>query len=238
MRADHLRAFGKYASIDAAGNDYEAMNRARWMQTLKDLPIVVGASAAGYGVGKTVMDELARRSAGPVVTQGAKYAPLIGQLIGTGVGYAAGRMRQTMSERRDLADAMARARGEAKTAEDKKRAILITGNPKYIEGNPQAAKFYSKVEKVLSQAGYDVVRNAGEPYTQPDEADLWVGHSRGADRLRFAGPGTKTVALGVSDGLAHPKDSAAQGGAPNKYHYKLTSSMVEALRDRRPRGST
>jgi len=222
MNVHELRGFGAKVAAEAVRErTFAGMTPEAWKQTAKDMPFVIGAGAVGWGVGKTIADAVASRHAGPVMTQGAQYAPMIGNIIGMAASYTAGRMRAELQQRRNEA---------AKTAEDKKRAILITGNPKYIEGSPRAGKFYSKIEKVLAEAGYDVARNAGEPYTQPEDAELWVGHSRGADRLRFAGPGTKTVALGVSDGLAHPKDSAAQGGAPNKYHYKLTPAMMGALR--------
>jgi uncharacterized membrane protein (UPF0127 family) len=64
-----------------------------------------------------------------------------------------------------------------------------------------------------------------------------VGHSRGADRLRFAPEGTATVALGsVNGGINHPKDNTTDptydrtsGEEPNEYHYTLSPDMIQQL---------
>jgi hypothetical protein len=77
----------------------------------------------------------------------------------------------------------------------KRKAVIIKGNPMYIRGNLQADKFYEKLKSELESRDYDVVFDAGKPFSTPPKADLWVGHSRGADRLRFATAGTKTIDL-------------------------------------------
>jgi len=110
-------------------------------------------------------------------------------------------------------------------------AVIIKGNPAYVAGNPKADAFYKAISGELKAHGYTVSMDAGAPYTSPPAADLWVGHSRGVDRLRYAPQGTKTIALGVPDGLSHPKDNSVQGKhVPNKYHYVLTPEMKNKLR--------
>lgn len=105
-------------------------------------------------------------------------------------------------------------------------AVLITGNPQYIENNPKATQFYDEIQELLANLGYNVSRDPGEEYTEPKPADLWVGHSRGADRLRFAPEGTRTVSLGAKGGINHPEDTAAErGDVPGDAHFTLTDAM-------------
>ncbi len=79
----------------------------------------------------------------------------------------------------------------------RKKAVIIKGNPYYLEQGPDRAgyaSYYRDIENELRKAGYgEVVYDKGEPMTSPPPADLWVGHSRGAGRLRFAPKGTKTL---------------------------------------------
>jgi hypothetical protein len=112
-----------------------------------------------------------------------------------------------------------------------KEAIIIKGNPRYIKNNNQADKFYNELESYLKKLGYKVKFDSGEPHTEPPKADLWIGHSRGADRLRFAPKGTKTIALATSDGIYHPKDNSIKDNKviPNKFHYILTQNMKDAI---------
>lgn len=112
-----------------------------------------------------------------------------------------------------------------------KTAVIIKGNPEYVRDNKKAEKFYQEIRKILENEGFQVQFHDGEPHTVPDEADLWVGHSRGADRLRFAPDETHTVALGAEDGINHPMDQAAKrGGEPNWAHYSLTRKMRKAIK--------
>ncbi len=113
-------------------------------------------------------------------------------------------------------------------------AVIITGNPRYIKNNPKAETFYRDIEDHLSALGYTVQRDPGEPYTSPVFADLWIGHSRGADRLRFAKPGTRTIAFGSSreGAINHPDDIVnvtPHTFTPPDAHYVLTNAMREAL---------
>jgi hypothetical protein len=134
-----------------------------------------------------------------------------------------------------------------------KTAVIIKGNPALITNNPRADAFYEDLEKVLILAGYDVRFNAGEPYTSPDSADLWIGHSRGADRLQFAPEGTLVIGVGVplSTGettfpiVNNPEDKMSQRifsegkiveGEPletldDDNHYILTEGMKKQILD-------
>ena len=115
-----------------------------------------------------------------------------------------------------------------------KKAVIITGNPELVNENPWATVFYQQLQDILTSVGYDVVTDPGEPYTEPPPADLWVGHSRGIDRLQFAPSETRTVAIG-SPGepgvLNHPLDDASPGNALGPAHYALTPEMIQALQE-------
>lgn len=84
-------------------------------------------------------------------------------------------------------------------ANNKPVAIIIKGNPKYLEKDENRSKanhFYSEIKKILEDKGYHVEFDAGEPETSPDEsAKIWIGHSRGVDRLQWAPAGIKTIKL-------------------------------------------
>jgi len=132
---------------------------------------------------------------------------------------------------------------EVKLASSRKpHAVIIKGNPKYISNNPDADSFYGDVKQHLEQLGYRVSFDAGKPFTSPPSADLWVGHSRGADRLRFAPEGTRTVALSVPGGVSHPEDNSqaivgkpSVDHVPNKEHFTLTDEMRAALSGTTPK---
>ena len=107
-------------------------------------------------------------------------------------------------------------------------AIVIKGNPKYLD-DPRvqawARALYGEVQRLLEARGYEVEFDEGAPYTQPREgAAVWVGHSRGIDRLRFVPAQVKTVALETLGGEA---GFDAQGLDPN--HYKLSVADLKAL---------
>lgn len=104
-----LRAFrselSKISGIDTEGRRYEEMDGAKWLQTAKDLPVVVLGSALGYGIGKTFADEAGRRLAqrGGVPPEWVKYVPIGTQIASSIGGYAYGRSRRLMAERREEA---------------------------------------------------------------------------------------------------------------------------------------
>lgn len=110
---------------------------------------------------------------------------------------------------------------------NKPTAVLITGNPQYIQGNSAASKFYDELERAIGERGFTVTRDPGEPHTAPPVADLWVGHSRGMGRLQFAPAGTKT--LRVDDYL--PEGHVDADGNPTASHYQLTPELLAQLGD-------
>lgn len=113
----------------------------------------------------------------------------------------------------------------------RKLAVIVKGNPKYLNNldvKPLADKFYSKIEQILRDKGYEVEMDPGKPYTMPDEtASVWIGHSRGIDRLEFAPKGVKTIELQTQD---HDKtfDSNDQRGT-DPSHYELSDQDLKAL---------
>lgn len=111
-------------------------------------------------------------------------------------------------------------------------AVIITGNPKYVRGNRTASRFYDQLHAHLVDKGFDVAFDPGKAYTSPPPADVWIGHSRGSDRLRFAPSGTMTIAMGVPwnpDAINHPEDEAQVGARPGIAHFTLTDEMRARL---------
>jgi len=109
-------------------------------------------------------------------------------------------------------------------------AVIIKGNPAYLAGNKAAHKFYTHLAKHVRDQGYSVSFDPGDAHTMPAKADLWIGHSRGADRLQYAPKGVKTIALGARGGINHPMDKAMEyGQVPNVFHYILTKEMLAAI---------
>lgn len=116
-------------------------------------------------------------------------------------------------------------------------AIIIKGNPKYIKDNIMADKFYQDLKNFLEEQKYIVKFDAGKPYTLPEKATVWVGHSRGADRLDFAPKEIKTIAIGApfnEESINHSKDNVKTFDSkkpykPNKYHFILTDEMKEKI---------
>ncbi len=112
-----------------------------------------------------------------------------------------------------------------------KTAVIIKGNPKFVASNPDADRFYADLKAFLEGLGFSVSFDAGEPYTSPPAADLWIGHSRGSDRLQYAPAGTITVALGTLGGINHSDDnSLSPGQVPDISHYILTQEMKEEIK--------
>jgi 8-oxo-dGTP pyrophosphatase MutT (NUDIX family) len=127
-------------------------------------------------------------------------------------------------------------------------AVIVKGNPKYIDNNYD--KYYSDIEKELRKAGYsDISFDSGEEGTIPAKADLWLGHSRGASRLRFAPEGTKTLRIDDYENQNKEYNKAVDKlmsdlGAsniseipielrpiPGKEHYTMTAKLRDAIRN-------
>ena len=139
-----------------------------------------------------------------------------------------------------------------KQAAKRKKAVIIKGNPYYLEQGPDTAgyaAYYKDIENELRSAGYDdVIYDRGEPMTLPPPADLWVGHSRGASRLRFAPKGTKTLNITeYEDGINEYKTRllkemrkrgyssvrefpVEERPRPGREHFTLTQRGRDALR--------
>ena len=98
-------------------------------------------------------------------------------------------------------------------------AIIIKGNPKYLD-NPAvqdlARTFYGNIEATLESNGFRVEYDAGEPYTTPKDAAVWVAHSRGIDRIQYAPAGVLTVAL---------ETKSNDGLSPDHYILSLTDKL-------------
>jgi hypothetical protein len=156
-----------------------------------------------------------------------------------------------------------KAEALTKTSKNKEKkakptAVIVKGNPDHRteggQGKKKARRFYSHIATVLKDEGYKVSFDKGLPYTQPKKADLWLGHSRGVDRLRFAPKETLTIATGsrVAGAINHPldkkwmskKEEAFRAGqtwksipakerppVPNE-HLILNSDMEKELRTR------
>jgi hypothetical protein len=111
-------------------------------------------------------------------------------------------------------------------------AVIVKGNPKYITDNPEADEFYEALAALLKEQGYETSFDAGEPYTSPDEnASLWVGHSRGQDRLQYAPEGIRTVAVDpYQDWQWEGPGGLPEGQLPPSEHYQITDALREALK--------
>lgn len=150
----------------------------------------------------------------------------------------------------DLATLMKQALDKNKQELNKvvKSAVIIKGNPKFIKLYKDESKnFYDNISEFLELRGYKVEYDSGEEYTTPPIADLWIGHSRGISRLRFAPEEVKTIGLGgkslKSDNfkiINHPIDdeminewykenSSTKGMTPPKEHFIFTDEMKEAI---------
>jgi hypothetical protein len=110
-------------------------------------------------------------------------------------------------------------------------AVIVKGNPKYITDpkvKNKADAFYSRIKVIMEQKGYRVSYDAGEERTRPDvTADVWIAHSRGIDRLRFAPDGVRTYAI-ETKGSVEGKSNVEIGLDPD--HYMLSDTDIKALR--------
>ena len=113
-----------------------------------------------------------------------------------------------------------------------KEVVVIKGNPKFIEGNDLADKFYEEIKSFLVDNGFTVSFDDGAPYTIPKEdVYAWIGHSRGIDRLEHAPKEVITIGVGYPEEgvINNPRDSVLKGDEPNKFHYDLTKDMKKEI---------
>lgn len=95
-------------------------------------------------------------------------------------------------------------------------AVIIKGNPKFIHTDI-AQRYYKEIEAFLKKLGFKVEFDAGDDYTRPrQDADLYIGHSRGTSRYEFmtAENKHKFVKLGSHDGIIAADDRAWQKANP------------------------
>jgi len=118
----------------------------------------------------------------------------------------------------------------------KKTAVIIKGDPEFVDNNPKAYKFYNELAAYLRTKDYAVTTDKGAPSENfkdiPPTANLWIGHSRGTNRLQYAPKGTKTLMLGSwrPGAINHPlDDQSLRGVEPNLFHYVLTDEMKKAI---------
>lgn len=115
--------------------------------------------------------------------------------------------------------------------EKKPLAVVIKGNPKYLDDpkiQPLADAFYNEIRGILEKRGFEVEFDEGAPHTVPNKkAVLWIGHSRGIDRLRFGGFKIKTMALETLDQGKPYGSFDEQGLDPD--HYRLSPNDYTLL---------
>lgn len=119
--------------------------------------------------------------------------------------------------------------------------VIITGNPKRITKKKHKS-FYDELAVFLQGLDCTVQFDAGNPYTTPLPADIWIGHSRGADRLRFAPEKTLTIALGShkSGAINHSKEIVSPDPThfdslskkEQQYHFTLDTQMKNEIANR------
>jgi len=144
--------------------------------------------------------------------------------------YGAGKRTGILNVEKKLAKVL----GEPK---EKPLAVIIKGNGDRIAAlgmKKEAANFYKDLAARLEIQGYRVSFDEGLPNTIPDQsAALWVGHSRGVDRLQFS-EGPATIALETNDNLAsliklHGKDKAFDLNTKDIKHYELSKKDLESI---------
>lgn len=122
------------------------------------------------------------------------------------------------------------------------KAIIVKGNPKYIN-NDIAEAYYEEIKKFLLDNGATSVEfNSGKAYTIPDvHADLYVAHSRGCDRKEHMPKEKQNVFLcfGIEEGIIDPIDLKWQkeiwtkdtDEQPPKEHFKFIPAQKKAIVD-------
>ena|SRR5579884_3790629 len=108
-------------------------------------------------------------------------------------------------------------------------AIIIKGNPEFVENNELADRFYGELKNYIESLGFAVNFFQGSTEQKPPFADMWVGHSMGAENLKFASSYIRTINLGNPDGIFHPNDNVHDENPPNEFHFVLTDEMKEAI---------
>jgi uncharacterized membrane protein (UPF0127 family) len=126
-------------------------------------------------------------------------------------------------------------------------ANIIKGNEKHVKNNPNADKFYNEITAYLKSKGYKVSVYAAEITDVLPKADLWIGHSKGLNKLNAcAEKNTKLLAVGAlpeksnNAGIIfvnHAKDEeymrdclkSCKYDKPIDEHYIFTDTMKSAI---------
>lgn len=122
------------------------------------------------------------------------------------------------------------------------KAVLVTGNPKYIN-KPIAVNYYKEIVDFLNRCGVDTTIDPGDDYTCPPHADFYIGHSRGASRIRCferTAQANDFLRFGDIGGYIHPVDEAWQKANPpnGNYnpppdeHFEFTKAQQQAIVDK------
>lgn len=101
------------------------------------------------------------------------------------------------------------------------KAILITGNPRYIKGD-EAKQYYQDIINFVQSRGIEIIVDPGDDYTCPPKADFYIAHSRGCDRIRCVAGTPKEkdfLMFGDRAGFIHPVDLAWQLANPPSPRY-------------------
>lgn len=116
-------------------------------------------------------------------------------------------------------------------------AVLIKGNPKYINNN-LARLYYKDIVSFVESLGVKITTDPGASFTCPVAADFYIGHSRGCSRSRCTGD-TIFLKFGDLDGINHPLDHkwimeykpGFTKGDPPAAHFIFTEEQQQAIVD-------
>ncbi len=100
-------------------------------------------------------------------------------------------------------------KGQEVSPSDAKNVVIIRGNPRRAAPGTYG-NIYEELSAKLQQQGFATQFDDGEPFTTPPKAYAWIGHSRGADRLRFAKDMNVPISIAIGSkqpgAFNHPDD--------------------------------
>lgn len=122
-------------------------------------------------------------------------------------------------------------------SDEKPSATIVKGNPDHVKDNEKAKEYYDEIANYLREKGFSVETDPGKRKTVPsEEDDLWIGHSRGVERLQYAPDDIKTLAFGApeEDAYTHPKDRKLMLEEGREYepvdeHYQFIDEQMQAI---------
>lgn len=121
------------------------------------------------------------------------------------------------------------------------KAILITGNPKFIQG-PRAKNYYREIIAFLEHMGIGCDIDPGADYTCPPPADFYIGHSRGCERYMCVEDSElykdRFLKFGALEGICHPVERKwletyvpGNPGMPPPEHFEFIAEQRQAIED-------